>query len=136
MRNNKIHSSLIVVALIFFCFTIAIVFTLINVTSGDTIPYNIKFIINLILSISTLVSLSILLNWKFVYFDNKYIYYRSIYSKKISLVEKNDIVALTNMFTFNDYLNYRIHYKNVSGETKSIVFLSLKSKKEIHLLLS
>lgn len=136
MRNNKIHSSLIVVALIFFCFTIAIVFTLINVTSGDTIPYNIKFIINLILSISTLVSLSILLNWKFVYFDNKYIYYRSIYSKKISLVEKNDIVALTNMFTLNDYLNYRIHYKNVSGETKSIVFLSLKSKKEIHLLLS
>jgi hypothetical protein len=136
MENNKIHSNLIVVALTFFCFTIAVLFFLVNVTSGNTMPYNVKFIINFILSISTLVNMFILVNWKFVYYDSEYIYYRSIYSKKINLVEKNDIVGLTNLFTFNDYLNYRIQYKNISGEIKSVVFLSLKSKKEIQSLLS
>ena len=135
MKNNKIHSNLIVVGLTFFCFTIAVLFFLVNVTSGNTIPYNVKFILNFILSISTLVNLFILVNWKFVYYDSEYIYYRSIYSKKINLVEKNDIVGLTNLFTLNDYLNYRIQYKNKLGEIQSIVFLSLKSKKEIRYII-
>ena len=135
MKNNKIHSNLIVVGLTFFCFTIAVLFFLVNVTSGNTIPYNVKFILNFILSISTLVNMFILVNWKFVYYESEYIYYRSIYSKKINLVDKNDIVGLTNLFTFNDYLNYRIQYKNKLGEIQSIIFLSMKSKKEIQTLL-
>ncbi len=135
MKNNKIHSNLIVVGLTFFCFTIAVLFFLVNVTSGNTIPYNVKFILNFILSISTLVNMFILVNWKFVYYDIDHIYYRPMYSKKMVVVKKTDIITLTNLFTFNDYLNYRIQYKNISGEIQSIVFLSLKSKKEIRYII-
>jgi hypothetical protein len=136
MKKNKIHSDLIIVFIIFSILIIIILFFLINYTNDNTTPYNIKFIINFSLLISTLVNIIISLNWKFVYYDSNYIYYHSIYSKKTNVIKKTDIVSLTNLFAFNDYMNYRIRYKNISGEIKSIVFLSLKSKKEILSLLS
>ena len=131
MKNNKIHSNLIIVGLIIFGLVVVILFSLINLVGDNTIPYDIKFIINFLLSISTMVSIFILLNWKFVYYDSQNIYYRSIYSDKINAVEKSNIIGLTNMFVFNDNLNYRIKFKTNSGQVQSFVFLSLMSKKEI-----
>jgi len=135
MKNNQIHSNLIVFATLFFGVAIVTLFVIINWKDDNSIPYNIKFIINFWLTIAALVNKITLLNWKFVYYDIDHIYYRSMYSKKMEVVKKTEIITLTNLFTFNDYLNYRIRYKNISGEIQSIVFLSLKSKKEIRYLI-
>ncbi len=135
MKNNQIHSNLIVFGTLFFSVTIVALFFIINWKDDNSIPYNIKFIINFWLTIAALVNMITLLNWKFVYYDIDHIYYRSMYSKKMVVVKKTDIITLTNLFTFNDYLNYRIQYKNISGEIQSIVFLSLKSKKEIRYII-
>ena len=135
MKNDQIHSNLIVFATLFFSVAIVILFFIINWKDDNSIPYNIKFIINFWLTIASLVNIITLLNWKFVYYDIDHIYYRPMYSKKMVVVKKTDIITLTNLFTFNDYLNYRIQYKNISGEIQSIVFLSLKSKKEIRYII-
>jgi hypothetical protein len=135
MKNDQIHSNLIVFATLFFSVAIVTLFFIINWKDDNSLPYNIKFIINFWLTIASLVNIITLLNWKFVYYDIDHIYYRPMYSKKMVVVKKTDIITLTNLFTFNDYLNYRIQYKNISGEIQSIVFLSLKSKKEIRYII-